>query len=354
MRQKTLALCQKAAGVATDAQLSLINGYTLREFAAEELVVREYALAHNCIDRDRECFDEALLQDFARTLPGKGAFIRHPGGWDGDSGPGEGRVFQASLETMSLDAARTLLREPGLTLPPDRSTVTVLKASAYYVRTTENASLLLKMEAGIASDVSIGFNASDRNRIKQGEVEFNASRWLGPGEALEMSVVWLGAQPGARATKSHTPHTPEDSVMDPKDNAAAEELKTVKPKASLYDAIKTALGADAALADDPAALAALVASGKAYRNDLVDTVIKADRLSGAVGDTDQAVNEARKDYEALPLRTLKFMAEKAADSAGNAKANQPGITGGDPNAAKHAPAPKAGNDTTPAPFAALN
>lgn len=352
MRHKTLALCQKAAGVATDAQLSLINGYTLREFAAEELVVREYALAHNCIDRDRECFDEALLQNFATTLPGKGAFIRHPGGWDGDSGPGEGRVFQAAIETMSLEAARTLLREPGLTLPPDRSTVTVLKASAYYVKTTENASLLLKMEAGIASDVSIGFNASDRNRIKQGDIEVNVWRWEGPGEALEMSVVWLGAQPGARATKSHTPHTPEDSDMEPKDNAAAEELKTVKPKATQFDAIKAALGTDAALADDPAALAALVACGKTYRSDLIETVIKSERLSGALGDTEQVVSDARKEYEALPLRTLKFMAEKSANTG--AENNKPGITGGDPNAAKHAPDPQAGKDTTPALFAAMN
>lgn len=351
-RAKQLALHQKSVGTPTDAQLSLINGYTLRPFAVDELVVREYLLAHNCIDRDRECFDEALLQDFSRTLPGKGVFIRHPGGWDGDSGPGEGRVFQSSLETMSLEAARTLLREPTLALPPDRTTVTVLKASAYFARTDDNTALFTKMDAGIVSDVSIGFNATDRERIKQGDVEINVWRYTGPGEALEMSHVWLGAQPGARATKALNPQSPEEPTMDPKDSQAADALKAAQPKAAQLDAIKTALGADAALADDAVALAALVEAGKAHRDDLVDTVVKAERLSGALLDTEAAVSAAKKDYAAMPLRALKLLAGKAAALL---PVGEPGITGGDPNAAKQpqgtATATKA---ATPAIFNHMN
>lgn len=345
---KALAIAQRPAAKATDAQLAQINTYTLREFGAEELVVREYALAHNCIDRDRECFDEALLQDFARTLPGKGVFIRHPSGWDGDSGPGEGRVFAASLQSMSLEEARTMLREPTLTLPPDRSLVTVLMASAFFVRTGENEALLTKMDAGIASDVSIGFNASDRNRVQGSDgIELNAWRWSGPGEALEMSMVWLGAQPGARAIKASKPHTPEEPAMsDTKDTASVDALKAAQPKAAQFDAIKSALGADAALADDATQLAALALAGKAYRSSLVDQVIKADRLSGLVGDTDADVAGARKEYDALPLRTLKFMADKAATST--AGSDEPRLQGGDPNTARTTADKSASTDNAPA------
>lgn len=353
-REKHLALRQKSVGTPTDAQLSLVNRFTLRPFAADELVVREYTLAHNCIDRDRECFDEALLQDFARTLPGKGVFIRHPGGWDGDSGPGEGRVFDAKLETMTLDAARAALREPALTLPPDRTTVTLLTASAYFARTDENAALFTKMDAGIVSDVSIGFNAEDRLRIKQGDVEINAWRYVGPGEALEMSHVWLGAQPGARATKAHTPKSPEEPKMDPKDTQAADALKLAQPKAAQLDAIKAALGPDAALADDAAGLVVLVQAGKAHRDGLVDTIIKAERLSGELADDEAAVSAARKDYTSLPIRTLKMLADKAAAALPTESA---GITGGDPNAAKPtAEAAKAAatKAATPALFAHMN
>lgn len=356
---KTAPLRQKAVATATEAQLAAINGYTLREFGADEVMVREYILAHNCIDRDKECFDEALLADFARTLPGKGVFIRHPGGWDGDSGPGEGRIFDAAIEETTLDAARTLLRQPDLALPPDRTRVTLLKTWAYFARTSENEALLTKHDAGIVSDVSVGFTASERNRIKDAAGnEYNAWRWVGPGEGLEQSLVWLGAQPGARAVKAGNRNNsqPEESDMDlqqTQQKLATTEasLNAAQPKAAKFDAIESALGDSKALADSPAELASLVDAGKGYRKSLVDTVIKADRADGTLGDDEAAVSEARKDYEAMPLRALKSLAARAEKAMeGN---DQPGVTGSDPNA----PAPKpegkgkgAETDTMPGGF----
>jgi hypothetical protein len=76
--EKSLALHLKAAPAADDAALAAINAFTLRPFAADELQLREYVLAHNCIDRDNEVFDESLLDDFATSLPGKGIFVNHP------------------------------------------------------------------------------------------------------------------------------------------------------------------------------------------------------------------------------------------------------------------------------------
>lgn len=342
---KTYALRQKSLGVATEAQLAAINAYTLREFSAEEVVVREFVSAHNAIDRDKECFDESLLGDFARTAPGKGVFIRHPGGWDGDSGPGEGRIFSAAIEQIGLEEARKLLRQPDLTLPPDRSMVSLLKTQAFFVHTSENDALMTKMDAGIVSDVSIGFNASERNRVKGPDgIELNAWRWVGPGECLEQSLVWLGAQPGARAIK-HANRTTEESDMDlqqtqQKLDAANTEIATLKSAAQTANAdaakataLKTALGDNAVLMDSPEQLASLVEAGKGYCASLVDTVVKADRADGTLGDDEAAVTAARKEYAAMPLRALKSLAARAEKAMEGG--HEPGVVGGDPNAQKH-------------------
>lgn len=338
LQHKTFALRQKALATATDAQMAAINGYTLREFTADEVMVREYILAHNCIDRDKECFDEQLLADFARTLPGKGVFVRHPGGWDGDSGPGEGRIFDAATEETTLDAARTLLRQPDLTLPPDRQRVTLLRTWAYFARTTENEALLTKHDAGIVSDVSLGFTASERNRIKGPDgIELNAWRWVGPGEGLEQSLVWLGAQPGARAIKSATTtRNSEESDMDQQQiqqklTTVENELSTAKPKAAAHDSLKAALknaGLEE-LADQPEQLVVLVGAGKSYCAELVDTIVKADRAEGTLGDDEKDVEAAKKEYAAMPLRALKTLAARAAKALEGG--DQAGVAGGDPN-----------------------
>lgn len=349
-RTKTFTLRQKTAGVASDAQLQVINTYTLREFGADEVMVREYVLAHNCIDRDKECFDEALLADFARTLPGKGIFIRHPGGWDGDSGPGEGLIFDAGTEQVSIEKAREVLRQPDLALPPDRSMVTLLKTWGFFAKTPDNEAFLIKHDAGIVSQVSIGFTASERNRIKGPDgIELNAWRWVGPGEGLEQSLVWLGAQPGARATKNATRNS-EEPTVDPNEiqqklTQTEASLATAKPKAAAYDALKGALGDNAALADTPDKLVVLVDAGKAYVADLVETIVKADRTAGVLGDDEAAVAAARKDYEAMPLRALKALAARV-DSA--ASTTTTGVAPSDPNAGKHTEQGKA-NDM-PAEF----
>lgn len=354
---KTYALRQKSTGTATEAQLAAINTLTLREFSADEVVVREFVSAHNAIDRDKECFDEQLLGDFARTAPGKGVFIRHPGSWDGDSGPGEGRIFEASIEQIGLDEARKLLRQPDLTLPPDRSMVSLLKTQAFFVHTAENDALMTKMDAGIVSDVSIGFNASERNRIKGPDgIELNAWRWVGPGECLEQSLVWLGAQPGARAIK-HATRTHEESDMDlqPQLDAANAENTTLKAAAQTasadvakHAALKTALGDNATLLETPEQLVSLVDAGKAYRDSLVETIVKADRADGTLADDDKAVGDARKEYAAMPLRALKSLAARAEKSMeGGAESR---VTGGDPNAQKHVDKRKDADTEVPGGF----
>lgn len=340
MAQRELAksvACALKSATPDDAALAQIRQYTLADLPAEKLYVREYALAHNAIDRDGECFDEQLLNDYARTLPGKGLFVKHPLGWDGDTGPGEGRCYAARVERMSFDQARQLLRAPSLQWPPDRSEAAVLMASAYCVRTSENAALLDKIDAGIASDVSIGGSYSDRAEIKDASGNtLQARRLVGPGEAREFSLVWLGAQPGARAIKHAKPG--EDKNVDElqkaqlRNSELEKQLADATKAVTAIDALRKALGEDGALIDNPAELTKAVAAGKVYRAELVAAIVKADRAAGVVGDKPEDVEAAKAMYSALPTEHLARLKD-ARSKAPAAPAAAPGISGGDPNAA---------------------
>lgn len=355
MRAKTLArTVVKAAGVPDETQLTAIRAYTLRDFTADELVVREFVLAHNAIDRDREVFSESILGDFARTLPGKGVHIRHPGGWDGDSGPGEGKVYAARVERMSHDAARALLREPDMTWPPDHPDAVLLMASAYYVRTPENEAFLLKLDAGIAGEVSIGFRGGDLERVKGSDgIELNVWRWKAPGTALEMSHVWLGAQPGARAVKSaNRPPDEEPEMSDQELKTLREENAQLKAKAdaeakaaTALASLRKALGDDATLLDGDGydGLVTLVEAGKAYRKSLVEDIVIAERHAGITGDSDDDAKAARDLYSALPTAKLEALAKRYAAQAGKG-----GIAGSDPNAGKPGTGQKKAAEGTPA------
>lgn len=332
---KSLHVRIKSAGAPSDAQLAVIRQYTLADMAAESLYVRTFVIAHNAIDRDNECFDDGLLGDFARTLPGKGLFIKHPSGWDGDSGPGEGRWFDAHTERVPLDEARKLLREPMLTLPPDRSDVVLLYADAYLAKTADNDALLTKIDAGIVGDVSIGFTYNARDYLNDGAGrELTACRLTGPGEALEASLVWLGAQPGARAVKGAT-RNPLENPMDPQTQQQIDALKASRDShkaaaetnakaATALGALKTALGDNASLLDAPARLAEIVSCGKDYRGGLIDTIVAGERHKGMIGDTDADVQTSKSAYAELPAAKLKVLA--ATFSGGKAA-----VTAGDPN-----------------------
>lgn len=346
---KSLALgARKGAGSPNEQQLAAINALALVDLKAEDVYVREFFIAHNAIDRDGEVFDESLLDNFAATLPGKGMFVKHPQGWDGDTGPGEGRWFSARVERMPIESARALLQQPKLRFPPDRKEAAILVGAAFMRKTASNEDLRVKIDAGVAGDVSVGFGASGRADIPDPETgQVLAKRLLGPGEAFEASLVWLGAQPGARAFKNASPIPSQgDITMDTKDleaqvkaanqRATDAETKAAEAKAATDFVAKTraALGDEhKALADDPAQLVALAIAGKAYRTSLIDDIVKVERTKGLIGDTDAAVKEARETFEALPVTKLA----KLRDSYGKAFESGGAVQGGDPNASKAAP-----------------
>lgn len=328
----------KAAGDPSTEQLALINAYTLNDLAATDVYVRTAYLAHNGIDRDGEVFDDALLADFARTLPGKGLFVRHPGGWDGDSGPGVGRWFSARVVEMSHAEARAALRQPGLRWPAMNTTAKLLECSFYIPRTGKNQDLIADIDAGVARDQSIGFRAADRSAITDEHEQRVAWRLHAPGEALEGSLVWLGAQPGAGVHKSASNlpiHTTEDPAMKLTDDqikklqdehaAFKAQIESLSGVAETLKAVQAAVGDD--LVANPAALKQAVEDGQAYRKELIDGIVKAKRLLGMVGDSEDDAKAAAALYAHADISTLKT------EAAGYAKqATQGGrLQGGDPN-----------------------
>ncbi len=327
----------KSNGKPNDDEIKQIGEYTLVDVTEENIYVRTMYLAHNAIDRDDDVFDDGLLNDFARTLPGKGLFDKHPMSYDGDTGYGEGRFFAASVKDLSLDEARELLKQAQLKFPPSTERAKILEAKFYIPRTEQNASLIESIDFGIANDVSIGFRASDRSPITSGESDtVIASRLLGPGEALEGSLVWLGAQPGARVVKQATLFdTPEfeteDEKMDleelkqqlktAKDNHKTEvdglkvKLTAAEKLGDNFKALQTKLGDDfKALLDTPDALLDAIKNGQAYRNDLVENVIKCERLCGFLSDdSEEGLKVVKEQYSELPDDRLQQQLKFAQD-----------------------------------------
>lgn len=328
IRTKSLQVRAKASSAPTPEQLAAINTHTLRPFTAEEIVVRGYVVAHNAIDRDRECFAPALLEDFARSYPGKGVFdSSHPTGWNGTGGPAEGKIFASRTERMPHDAARLQLKDARLLFPADQPDAVLLHVDAYFVKTPANEAFLLKTEAGIGADVSIGFNAAAPERLKDANgIELNVWRWNAPGEALELSHVWLGAQPGARAIKSASR---EESAMDKQQqeqqvaaltaerdqHKAAADANAAAAKS--IKALREAFGEKrAALLDAPAALVALLDDAEAHRKALVDALVTFDRQAAICGDTPEAVAEHAKLFASMPTAHLQALVTRNEKTAG--------------------------------------
>lgn len=160
-----------------------------------EWMARTAILAHARVDRDFERFSEGLLRDFARTLPGKPLLVGHNRG-----GLPEGIWTKA--EVLGVGDAAELVATFAVPVIPGDAT---------------NEALRARINAGVAKCVSIGFEAERRVCDVCGDTEWRCNHWPGtvmqdgtratatwmaPGEAVEGSVVWLGAQPGAELLKS--------------------------------------------------------------------------------------------------------------------------------------------------------
>jgi len=307
---------------ATPEQLAQINKFSLVDLKPEQVYVRRFLMCHNAIDRDRERFNEILLEDFAKTLPGKGFFVEgHPSSWSGKGGPGEGRFFNAMTEMMTPEQFKKLTHEDCV-LPENVKQVKVLWADAYTLKLESNADTLAKIDAGIYCFASIGFNAplmdvtDERGNMKYGEYQSK-------GEALEGSLVWLGAQPGAAAQKcadcknnkegsmNQAPTKKEGAKMEIKDfikNLSVKIGKTFSDEPA--NAEKEILSLLSEKDEKIKALEPEANDGKMYRKSLVEDAL---RFGALVEEISSDIEKQKTDGEFIatwPIARIKDLKDK--------------------------------------------
>lgn len=198
---RELSFGQRLGAEDEAAALALINGrYALSPLGPEEVELRRMALAHDAVDRTGERFGREFLERLAASLPGKPVLAHH----DKQSWP-LGRFYAAEL---ALDAG---------------TGVTWLVARWYLLPTEENAPLRRQIDGGVVSHVSIGFRGGElicdvcgqpfwgdcphwpgQEITRDGATLPCTFAWTDPrgtAEAVEGSLVWLGAQQGAQIVK---------------------------------------------------------------------------------------------------------------------------------------------------------
>jgi hypothetical protein len=203
---KTLVSNQKI----DSEQMRKINTYALKDLSPDDVYIRQFLLAHNAVDRDQERFSENLLEDFRRTLPGKSVLQSHlrqelP----------KGLFFDAATDKISPEGFKLLTGEEAR-LPENIQTVKVLFGWVYFLKSSFNDELISLIDGGIIRFVSIGFHASDLIEVENHHGDLLYREYVPPGEALEGSIVWLGAQPGAmiKTSMRTSEKSKEDSPID--------------------------------------------------------------------------------------------------------------------------------------------
>lgn len=249
VKQFSASKAVTSAVTVTADLLAMVNAYALEPLVAEDIFIGKQLLAHNGVDRDGERFPETILDNFVETLPGKSALYAH----DRGSFLPLGLYFDTKTETMSVAEFKALTgNDPRL--PDGVDQVKALWAWYYVVITDDVKSVLQNIKGGTYRHWSIGFNAASIVSIKDdpnGPVKY--WEYVGPAEALEGSLVWLGAQQGATSQKSASKHLDENNNSDTEEN---ESMKTLALKLGivlkksfgdnttedqLVEAVKTAL-----------------------------------------------------------------------------------------------------------------
>lgn len=312
--KKQINIAGAAPAAVTDEQLATINNrYAIVALTADQVYVRKFLLAHNAIDRDRERFAEALLDDFKATLPGKGLLWGHQWG-----PPGKGLFFDSATEEMTPEQFTALTGEVP-NLPEGISMVKVLWGWAYVLQIAENEGVIANLNGGVYRHVSIGFKALNYDSVtdQHGNVLFYEYR--PKGVALEGSLVWLGAQPGATAQKAlDIDEAPEAHTSVPTDKGGSTPMKWLKTIAAKLgkpdltedtagDAIVAALDAkDAQIAT----LTTKAADGDAYRKSLVDDAIRFGRMLKEMPDDDEGTKKKAEFLGTWPIDEVKSLRDR--------------------------------------------
>ncbi|MDH4319883.1 MAG: hypothetical protein OEV73_00140 [Desulfobulbaceae bacterium] len=295
-----------AAGVEiTDDILAKINRYALEAVTAEAVFVRKQLLAHNGVDRDRERFNEALLDDFATTLPGKSTLYFHA---RRDYLP-LGLYFDATTEQISPEKFKELTGEDPR-LPDGVAAVKVLWAWYYVIKTPSVEDILANINGGTYRHWSISFIAADMAPVKGKHGETMFWEYTGPGEATEGSLVWLGAQQGATSQKSAKSGADADEGNQPQQrgkgmNALKKMLGAVLGKSfgddttddQITESVKSVIAAKDAkiteLTGQVEESKAMAALGKQFQDGLIADYVRMKAALGEIEQTEEAKTKTK-------------------------------------------------------------
>lgn len=199
----------------TPEALEKINRFTRREFKEEELYTFSVILCDNEIDRDCERFTDEALEQLSKLFVGRTGIFDH----DPSTGNQTARIYDTAVIT---DTSRTTRAgEP----------YRCLRASAYMVRTGDNADLIAEIDGGIKKEVSISCSASERKCSvcgcdrSQSPCSHTAGKHYngrlchtllsGITDAYEWSFVAVPAQVNAGVTKRFTADEEQKSAVSP-------------------------------------------------------------------------------------------------------------------------------------------
>jgi hypothetical protein len=292
----------------TATALALINQrYALAPLLPEEVELRRMALAHDAVDRTGERFGRPFLARLAATLPGKPVLAHH----DRASWP-LGRFYAAELV-------------------PDAGTgVTWLVARWYLLKSAQSEPLSRQLDAGVISHVSIGFRGGElicevcsepfwgdcphwpgQELIRDGARIACSFVWTDPrgtAEAVEGSLVWLGAQQGAQVIKEM------EAPMERTEPAELEQcLSEALARVTAAEARAASLSAEQSRSESAlSALRPLAADGQLYRDDLAAEIR---RLAGILDAAQEAevLCQALKDAGAERLKAARDEYQRRVD-----------------------------------------
>ena len=306
--------------VPDSGELELIDCYTRKKFAAEQLYTFSVILCDNEVDRDTERFSVEALEKLAKLFVGKSGIFDHSmSGKDQTS-----RIYSAEVVTDS--ARKTSAGE----------SYTCVKAKAYMVKTPGNADLIAEIDAGIKKEVSVGCAVAGAKcsvcgkDIKKEGCEHIKGRLYGgkichtvlcePTDAYEWSFVAVPAQKGAGVIKVFNAQSSAvccDDVI--KAIKTAHELSLTNAQ---LDAVRDYIGT----LEEKAAL------GGEYREELMRQVVKAGALALPEMESDEltemcclmSVKQLQNLRDAFSLRaavTAPFTSQLKNDGAENHRDN---------------------------------
>lgn len=185
-----------------EEELELINAYSRKKLAADEVYTFSVLLCDNEVDRDLERFDTAALPKLAELFVGKTGILDHS--------------MRSADQTSRLYSAQVITDESRITSVGERYSYVL--GRAYMSKNAKNADLIAEIDAGIKKEASIGCSVGSITcsvcgaDLKASRCKHRRGKFYGgklchgilsePTDAYEWSFVAVPAQREAGVTKA--------------------------------------------------------------------------------------------------------------------------------------------------------